>query len=56
MSKSLFEHTSLSWDAMLNMKKVKLKVIPNPDIFLNKVQEVEFVIFLLDIIKPTINI
>ena len=42
MSKSLSECTSLSWDAMLKITK--------------KVQEVEFLAFLLDIAKPTINI
>ena len=54
----------LSWDAMLKIeklkkKKKKLELISDPDInvyFLRKLQEVEFLIFLVDIAKPTINI
>ena len=54
----------LSWDAMLKIeklkkKKKKLELISDPDInvyFLRKLQEVEFLIFLIDIAKPTINI
>ena len=46
----------LSLDTMLKMTKIKLKLIPDLDmyIFLRKVQEVEFLIFLIDIAKPTI--
>ena len=42
MSKSIFERTSLKWDAMLNITKVELQLIPDPDITssLKKVQEV----------------
>ena len=54
----------LIWDAMLKIeklkkKKKKLELISDPDInvyFLRKLQEVEFLIFLIDIAKPTINI
>ena len=55
----------LSWDAMLKIeklkkkKKKKLELISDPDInvyFLRKLEEVEFLIFLIDIAKPTINI
>ena len=47
----------LSWDAMLKMTKVKLKLIKilTCTYSLKKVQEVEFLIFLIDIVKPTIN-
>ena len=41
----------LSWNAMLKMTKIELELIP--DI---KVQQVEFLIFLIDTAKPAINI
>ena len=44
--------TALSWDVMLNIKKVELGFIPDPE----KVREVEFLVFLIDIVKPTISI
>ena len=49
---------ALSWDAMLDMKKIKLELISDPDkyIFFEKGREVEFLIFLIDIVKPTISI
>ena len=49
---------ALSWDAMLNRTKVELELIPDPDmyIFFKKGQEVEFLIFLIAIVKPTIGI
>ena len=49
---------AMSWDAMLNMTKVELKLIPDPNmyIFFEKILEVEFLIFLIDIVKPTISI
>ena len=36
MFKSLFQHTSLSWDAMLNMTKVELELelIPDPEFYI----------------------
>ena len=34
MSKSLFERTSLKWDAMLNMTKIKLRLISDPDMYI----------------------
>ena len=42
---------------MLKMTKVKFELVPDPDmyIFFEKCT-VEFVIFLIDIAKPTINI
>ena len=49
---------ALNWDAMLNIKKVELELITDPDIFIffKKVWEVDFLIFLVAITKPTINI
>ena len=50
---------SLSWHAMLKIAKIELELIPDPDMYiysLRKVQEVEFLIFLIDIAKTTINI
>ena len=35
MSKSLFEHTTLSWDAMVNMKKVELELVSDPDMYIS---------------------
>ena len=49
----------LSWDAMLNTTKVKFELIPDPGMYiysLKKVQEVEFLIFLINIVKPAINV
>ena len=45
----------ISWNAMLKMTKIKLKLITDT-YSLKKVQEVEFLIFLIDKAKPTINI
>ena len=47
----------LSWDAMVQMTKIELELIQNPDmyIFFEKGTKVEFFIFLIDIAKPTIN-
>ena len=47
-----------SWDAMLKMTKIKLELITDPDmhIFFEKVLELEFLIFLIVLAKPTINI
>ena len=56
MSKSLFERTS--WEAMLNMIKVEIQFISDPNmyIFFKKVREVvEFLIFLIEIVKPIIS-
>ena len=46
---------ALSWDAMLNMTKMGLKLILDPDIYiyLKNVQEVEF---LIDMLQPTVSI
>ena len=48
---------AISWDAMVNMTTVELELILNHDmyIFFEKVLEVEFLIFLIDIVKPTIS-
>ena len=48
----------LSWDAMLKMKKIKLNLfqILTCIYSLKKVQEDEFLIFLIDIAKSTRNI
>ena len=34
MSKSLFECTSLKWDTLINMTKVKLKLISDTDMYI----------------------
>ena len=49
---------ALSWDAMLNMTKVKLELISDPDmyIFLGKGMRGGFSYILIDIVKPTISI
>ena len=48
----------LSWDAMLKMTKLSLKLLQILTCIysLRKVQEVEFLIFLIDTAKPTMNI
>ena len=48
----------LSWDAMIEMTKIELELITDPDmfIFLQKLQETEFLIFPIDIAKPIIYI
>ena len=53
-----FSALGLSWDAILKMTKVELEFIPYPDIYLffKKVWELEFFIFLIDRVEPTINI
>ena len=49
--------TALSWDAMLNMTKFDFELISDADIYsLKKVWEAELLIFLRDIVKPTISI
>ena len=50
---------ALSWDAMLKITKIKLELIPDPEIYiysLRKVQEMEFLIFLTDKAKSAIYI
>ena len=44
---------ALSWDAMLNMTNVKTLICTYS---LKKVREVEFLIFLIDIVRPRIGI
>ena len=43
---------------MLKMTKIEFELIPDLDmyIFFEKVKEVEFLMFLVDTAKPTINI
>ena len=57
-SSHYFSGPALSWDAILKMAKVKLKLISDPDIyiFFKKIQEAEFLIFLIDIVNPKISI
>ena len=47
----------LNLDTMPKMTKIKLELSPNRDMFyfFKKVQELEFLIFLIDIAKPLIN-
>ena len=49
---------ALSWDAIPNMTKVELELIPDPDmyIFLEKGTRGGVLIFLIDIVKSAINI
>ena len=49
---------AFSWDAMLNMTKVKLDIFTDSEmyIFYEKVREVEFLIFLIHKVKPTRSI
>ena len=51
-----FSAPALSWDTMLNMTKVKLELISDPDMVREKVREVEFLIFLIDTVNPIISI
>ena len=48
----------LSCNAMLNMTKVELKLIPDSSMYIlfEKVREEEFLIFLIDIVRPTTSI
>ena len=49
--------TGSIYDAMVKMTKIKLVLIPDlyMFIFFQKIQEIKFVIFLVDIAKPTLN-
>ena len=53
-----FSTLGLSWDVILKMTNVELEFIPYPDIYLffKKVWELEFFIFLIGRVEPTINI
>ena len=49
----------LSWNATLEMTKIKLELITDCDMYIffeKKEQEFEFLIFLIIIVKSTINI
>ena len=46
-----FSAPGLSWDAILKMAKIELKLIPDPDLYIF----FELLIFLIDIAKPTLN-
>ena len=46
-----------SWDAMLNMAKVELELIPDPDMYIYEKGSIGGVSYILiDILKPTISI
>ena len=45
-----------SWDAMFKMTKIELELILTCAYSLKKIQEVGFLIFLIDTVKPKINI
>ena len=51
---------ALSWNALLNRAKVELELITDPDMHVHilgkRYERVMFLIFLIDIIKPTISI
>ena len=49
----------LSWDAIPKKTKIEFELFPDPDICiysLKKVQEVEFLTFLIDTAKPAVNV
>ena len=46
-----FSAPGLSWDAILKMTKIEVKLIPDPDLYIF----FELLIFLIDIAKPTLN-
>ena len=49
----------LSWNATLEMTKIKLELITDCDMYIffeKKEQEFEFLIFLIIIVKSTINV
>ena len=52
----IWTHQGLSWDEMLKMKKLNLFQILKCLYSLKKAQEAEFLIFLIDIAKPTMGI
>ena len=59
MSKNYLSAVALSWDTILKTIKVVLEFFPDPEmhiIFKKKVGEAEFLIFLIDVAKPTISI
>ena len=58
MSNSCLSAPGLSWVAMFKMTKIKFELISDPNIYLTfeKGRKVEFLIFLTDTAKSTINI
>ena len=53
----LLRVAAISWDAMLIMVKMELELMPDSDMyrFFEMGLELEFLIFLIDIVKPTIS-
>ena len=53
-----FSAPTLCWDGLLNMTKIKLKLISDPDMYLffEKGMVDDFLIFLIDIVKRKISI
>ena len=53
----LLRVAAISWDAMLIMVKIELELMPDSDMykFFEMGLELEFLIFLIDIVKPTIS-
>ena len=58
MSNSCLSAPGLSWVAMFKMTKIELKLTSDPNMYLTfeKGREMEFLIFLTDTAKSTINI
>ena len=47
---------ALSWDAMLKMKKIKLELVPHPDMYIFfRLKEVKFLTFLINRYSKTNN-
>ena len=53
-----FSASALSWDSLLNMTKVELELISDPEMYIpvKNVREVEFLTFMIDLVKSTISI
>ena len=53
-----FSASALSWDALLNMTKVELKLISDPKMYtsVKNLREVEFLTFMIDLVKSAISI
>ena len=57
--KKYLSQPGLSWNAILEMTKIKLELITDCDMYIffeKKEQESEFLIFIIIIVKSTINI
>ena len=55
---TIWAHQPLSWDAMLNMTKMELELISDPDmyIFFEKGMRGGVFLFVIDIVRPKISI